>query len=238
MIVSKKFIPSLFTILNAFCGFLSIIESSNNNFEAAALFIFYGGVFDLFDGIVARLLKTSSDFGVELDSLSDVVTFGAAPSFLLYQIYFKNLDGAGIFISSLILAFSAIRLARFNVELTGYDKEKFKGIPTPVSSLTICSYILFYHNKILDNHLSAGVISILAVFLPIMMVSKFKYFALPKLSLTSFKKHSLIFSSIILAVIISVLSKGVLVFPIFMLYIISGIFYTLWEMIKRKQIKN
>jgi CDP-diacylglycerol--serine O-phosphatidyltransferase len=239
MIGAKKLIPSLFTILNAFCGFLSIIESSNSNFDNAAYFIVYASVFDMLDGIVARILKTSSDFGVELDSLSDVISFGAAPSFLLYNLYFNQLNSVGLFISSLVLIFAAIRLARFNVELVGYEKDKFFGLPTPITAITLVSYIVPFHNKILSAQTSEIVIIILSIALPLLMVSKFKYPVLPKVSMSSIKRNKLVFSILVIFIIISILTKGNAVFPICMIYISSGVFFDLYRYVfrqgKRKQ---
>jgi CDP-diacylglycerol--serine O-phosphatidyltransferase len=235
MLVSKKFIPSLFTILNAFCGFMSIINASNGQFETASMFIIYASLFDLFDGFVARLLKTSSDFGVELDSLSDVISFGAAPSFLLYAIFFKSYEGIGIALSSLVMVFSAIRLARFNVELVGYDKDKFKGLPTPLTAITLCSYILFYHNKIFSVDLSTKIIFILATVLPFLMVSRFSYFTLPKINKKSFKSNLHIFIILLVAVFIIAFTKGEALFPFAILYIISGIISSIIKMIFRKK---
>jgi len=235
MLVSKKFIPSLFTILNAFCGFMSIINASNGQFEIASMFIIYGAFFDLFDGFVARLLKTSSDFGVELDSLSDVISFGAAPSYLLYAIFFKYYEGIGIAISSLVMVFSAIRLARFNVELVGYDKEKFKGLPTPITAITLCSYILFYHNKILSPDISSKTIFILAISLPFLMVSRFTYFTLPKINKKSFRKNIYIFIILFITIIIVAVTKGEALFPFAILYILSGILTTILKIIFKKK---
>ncbi len=123
-----SFIPSLFTVLNLFCGFLSVVNASTGNIEAACLFIIYAGLFDAFDGVVARFTGTSSRFGVELDSLADVVSFGAAPSFILYKAYFEQFDGMGIAISALVMIFAALRLARFNTQLVGFDKNYFSGV--------------------------------------------------------------------------------------------------------------
>lgn len=237
MTFSRKFIPSLFTILNAFCGFVSIIHSSQNDFVNASLFIVYAAMFDMFDGIVARMLHSSSDFGVELDSLSDVISFGAAPSFLIYSIYFHKLDGIGLAISSLMMAFSAIRLARFNVELVGYEKDRFYGVPTPVSALTIVSYILLYHNNLFNEKFSEITIFILAIGLPVLMVSKFSYPVLPKINKQNILKNKLVFSVLFIVIIISALSKGVFVFPFLIIYIFSGIFKTLFGF-KTKKLKK
>lgn len=85
------------------------------------MFIIIATLFDAVDGLAARLTKSSSEFGVELDSLSDVISFGLAPSFLIYGIYLNELGDIGVVISSLIMVFAAIRLARFNVQLVGFD---------------------------------------------------------------------------------------------------------------------
>ena len=235
MFVSKKFIPSLFTILNAFCGFLSIVNSANGQFDNAAWFIVYATLFDMFDGIVARLLHTTSDFGVELDSLSDVISFGAAPSFLVYTLFFRNYEGIGTAIASLILVFSAIRLARFNTELIGHDKDIFKGLPTPVASLTICAYTLYYHNNIFSNKISEYIMFILVILLSLLMVSRFAYFATPKINKKTFKKNIPLFVLFVVILAVIAITKGVAGFPIAALYIASGIINTIFKIFfKRK----
>lgn len=223
MIISKRFIPSLFTILNAFCGFYSVVSSSNGDYNTAALFIFYASLFDMFDGIVARILKSSSEFGVELDSLSDVISFGVAPSFLLYSVYFKNFEAIGVAIASMMMAFAAIRLARFNVELVGFEKNKFYGVPTPIAALTIVTYILFFHNLIIPQQESENTILALSITIPLLMVSKFQYPVFPKVSLKSLKTNKLFFSLLLFIILTIIFTKGVASFPVCIFYILSGI---------------
>jgi len=232
MIISRRFIPSLFTILNAFCGFYSVVSSSNGDFNTASLFIFYASLFDMFDGIVARVLKSSSEFGVELDSLSDVISFGVAPSFLLYSVYFKNFEALGVAIASMMMAFSAIRLARFNVELVGLDKNKFYGVPTPIAALTIVTYILFFHNIIFSEEVSKNSIMILSVSIPLLMVSKFQYPVFPKVSWKSFKSNKLIFILLFIVLVIIIITKGVASFPVCIIYILTGVVKSLMNFIK------
>lgn len=234
MILSKKFIPSLFTILNAFCGFLSIIECSKNEFNSSALFIIYAGMFDFFDGIIARFLKSSSKFGVELDSLADVISFGLAPSFLVYNIYFHPYNQLGILFSSPILIFSAIRLARFNVELVGTEKDKFFGLPAPVVAFTLSTYLLLYHNKILTPEFSKYTLFALSILVPILMITKIEYMVFPKINKKFIRVHPYKFSLLIAIIVISIISKGYAVFPLCILYIISGVF----NETKRIVIKN
>ncbi|MCL4279250.1 MAG: CDP-diacylglycerol--serine O-phosphatidyltransferase, partial [Ignavibacteriaceae bacterium] len=135
--LTPSVIPNLFTAMNMFCGFLSIINASEGNYEYSAWLIFVAAVFDALDGLVARLTNSSSELGVELDSLSDVVSFGAAPSFLLYKTFFYSMNTWGILISALPLIAGGFRLARFNIQLVGFSKSFFLGLPIPSAALTI-----------------------------------------------------------------------------------------------------
>lgn len=235
MLISKKFIPSLFTILNAFCGFLSVINSANHEYETAAVFIIIATLFDAVDGLAARLTKSSSEFGVELDSLSDVISFGLAPSFLIYGIYLNELGDIGVVISSLIMVFAAIRLARFNVQLVGFDKDKFNGLPAPMAAMTIVTYILFYHDKILSLSSSRNFLLILSIILPVLMVSRIKYESLPKPSLFAIKKNPIIFVILLIAVIITLATGGEGSFSFCLFYIFSGIIISLKNLIFKKR---
>ncbi len=235
MLFSRKFIPSLFTILNAFCGFMSIINAAKGDFTDACLFIIYASLFDAVDGLAARLTNSSSEFGVELDSLSDVISFGAAPSFLLFSIYMNELGDIGIVLSSLTMVFAALRLARFNVQLVGFDKDKFNGLPAPMTSITICTYILFYHNKILSEQVSQIVIVILSVALPLLMVSRIKYESLPKPSLYSIKKNPLVFIILFIAIILTIATNGEGSFSFCLFYIFTGIVRSTKNLIFRKR---
>jgi len=234
MFISKKFIPSLFTVLNGFCGFMSILNSAKGDIDDACLFIIYAMLFDAFDGVAARLTKSSSKFGVELDSISDVISFGVAPSFVLYYVGLHQLGDAGVVISSLMMVFASIRLARFNVQLTGFDKVKFNGLPAPMASFTLCSYILFYHNKILGEETSSVVILILAFSLPLLMVSRIKYDTLPKPTFAEIKKNPLIFIIIFIAIVLTIITNGEGSFSFCIFYIFSGIIRSTGNLLFRK----
>lgn len=231
--IPRNFIPSLFTILNAFCGFMSIINSAKGEYEQAIWFIVYAALFDAVDGLAARLTKSSSKFGVELDSLSDVVSFGAAPSIMLYYIYFKDHGDIGVFAASLILVFAAIRLARFNVQLVGFDKDYFSGVPVPMAAMTICSYIYFYHNKLFGYALSEKFIIGLAILLPVLMVSKFRYDSIPKVSLKAIKKYPVKFIFLFVGIIICIVTKGEGLFLFCLFYLSTGIFRGVYNQFSR-----
>lgn len=217
-----RFIPSLFTILNLFCGFMSLVHSANANLEQACLFIIYAALFDALDGIVARFTRTSSKFGVELDSLADTISFGAAPSFLLYKFYFYRLDGPGIALAALIMIFAALRLARFNAQLIGFDKNYFSGLPVPASALTIASFFLFYYNRNFSIQASTIFAYVLCILLPVLMVSKLKYDTLPKFSKYDFKIHPVKTILVSLILLLVVVTKGEGLFAFCLFYLSTG----------------
>ncbi len=140
-------VPSFFTLMNLFCGFLSIVQVSQGNMVYGAWLIILAGVFDALDGFMARLTSSSGSFGMELDSLSDVVSFGVAPGFLLYHFGLNQLAFPGTILAALPALCGAIRLARFNVETKVEESPLyFRGMPIPVQAGMIVSFFLFFHD--------------------------------------------------------------------------------------------
>ncbi len=221
--ITKSIVPNLLTLANLYCGFLSIIFASNNDFEKAALSIVLGAFFDMFDGIVARLIGAASELGVQLDSLCDAITFGIAPSYLFYKMYFYQFGSIGMFVSCLPAIAGVYRLARFNVQLTSLeDKKYFNGMPIPSAALTIISYLIFYVN----NNFSLFNINILyfpfyvSIVTSLVMVSKIKFPNLPRPSKNNIKESPVSFIILIIILIATIFTKGKSVFPIMILYII------------------
>lgn len=223
MRITRAVVPSLFTILNIFCGFRSIIHTSQDDYVLAAWFIIMAAIFDMLDGVMARITKSSSDFGVELDSLSDVVSFGAAPAFLVYTIELNTLNGWGMLLSAMPLIFGALRLARFNVQLIGYDKDYFKGLPIPAMAITISSFILKYvdeTNKL--PGLASSLLPIMVVILSLLMVSTIKYDTIPKFSRRGIKQHPLRFTIGIIGVTAIVITRGQALFLFLIFFVATG----------------
>jgi CDP-diacylglycerol--serine O-phosphatidyltransferase len=144
--VTRSIIPNLFTAMNMFAGFLSILNSSQGNYQYAAWLIIIAAIFDALDGAVARLTKSSSELGVELDSLSDIVSFGTAPAVLIFKTYLYNYNTLGVLIAASLILAGGFRLARFNIQLVSFEKTFFKGLPIPIAALTISSFILSYYS--------------------------------------------------------------------------------------------
>jgi CDP-diacylglycerol--serine O-phosphatidyltransferase len=176
-------LPNLFTVSSIFCGIYSILlsseESSSNNFYRAAVAIFFGTFFDAFDGRVARLTKTQSEFGVELDSLADVITFGVAPAILVYKWALSGMGTTGIFICAAYASCGAIRLARFNV-LTHREHETdqsgvsrfFVGLPIPLAAGMIVALVWALNNPGVEGRTPVAVLMVVLSFL---MVSTVRY---------------------------------------------------------------
>ena len=240
MKITRAVVPSLFTVLNMFCGFMSIIHASRGEYINASWFIVLAAGFDSLDGVMARITKSSSEFGVEIDSLSDVISFGAAPAFLVYRMSLYQLEGLGILLSSCLMIFGALRLARFNVQLVGFDKDYFSGLPIPASALTVASFTLNYYSEAsgLDPR-AAFFLPYLSVILGLLMVSKVKYDTLPRISRRALKKEPWKFVFGVLAIIVIFLTGGNAIFPLLLLFIVLGLVryvITTWRrMVTRSQ---
>lgn len=222
MRITRAVVPSLFTVLNMFCGFMSMIHASQGEFISAGWLIILAAGFDAVDGVMARITKSSSEFGVEIDSLSDVISFGAAPAFLVYQVELFRMGSAGILISSLLMVFAGLRLARFNTQLVGFDKDHFIGLPTPVSALTAASFVLNFWNEVDGLGTAGSLLAPLVVLLSLLMVSKVRYDTLPKLSRKTIQKEPWKYIFLALAIIVVFYSAGGAILPLLLLFIFLG----------------
>ncbi len=136
-------LPNFLTTLNMFCGFYSVISSIREEYTTAAWSIIIAAFFDMIDGRVARLTKSTSSFGVEYDSLSDLVSFGFAPSMLIYLGALSGFGRLGWLVAFLFLACGALRLARFNVMANRYSKSFFMGLPIPAAAGMVATFVIF-----------------------------------------------------------------------------------------------
>jgi CDP-diacylglycerol--serine O-phosphatidyltransferase len=213
-----------------FCGFLSILSASEGNYNYAAWLIFVAGLFDALDGLVARLTNSTSELGVELDSLSDIISFGAAPSFLIYKTYFYQMEVWGIILGSLLLIAGGFRLARFNIQLVGFEKSFFLGLPIPSAALTVASFVLAFYNDGFAEPFSLMIIPLIFV-LSYLMISNIRYESIPRFSFRGLKEKPFHFLFIITsAVLIFFLYKRG-IFLTFVFLILIGIFRHLYHKI-------
>jgi CDP-diacylglycerol--serine O-phosphatidyltransferase len=187
-------LPNLITLSSVFAGFYSIIASFNSDFERAAWAIMIAAVFDALDGWVARLTHTATRFGIEMDSLADVISFGVAPGVLVYTWTLSSFGRLGWLGSFFLVACGALRLARFNVQMGSTEKKHFSGLPIPASALVIATTVLAYEEviEILDHlHLARMAEAVgkdywilaLTFLLAGLMVSNIKYHSLKEANL-------------------------------------------------------
>jgi len=168
-------LPSLFTMGNMFCGYACIVYSLRGDFESAAPFIGVAIVLDMLDGRIARLTGTTSAFGMELDSLADVISFGIAPAIMSYAWGLSALGRLGMFSGFLFVSGAALRLARFNIQsATGGDKRYFVGMPSPAAASIPAATVYFFQSPITDYREALPVLAM--VLLPaLLMVSTIRF---------------------------------------------------------------
>ncbi len=167
-------IPSLFTMGNLLCGYIAAVRSLEGQFEAAAIALFVAALLDRVDGWVARLTGTTSAFGVELDSLADVISFGMAPALLAYTWALADLPKWWSVAPFLYLAAGAMRLARFNIQAPAQDKRYFVGLPIPAAACVVAACVFYYPQRVTDS-ITGALVSVLVVCLSGLMVSKVRY---------------------------------------------------------------
>jgi CDP-diacylglycerol--serine O-phosphatidyltransferase len=211
--------------MNLFSGFIAIKSALvDSNFVAAGWYIVLGGIFDMLDGMMARLVNASSEFGVELDSLCDVVTFGVAPSAIVYKAFFYQFPGTGLLLAALPAITGAIRLARFNVQLVGFDKDYFRGLPIPSAAILIISYVMFHHVQLpLDAQRADPWMYVVTFGASVLMVSTVKYDTVPKPSKRNIMAHPFKFGIYLAGIILTIATKGSAIFPLFVLFVMFGV---------------
>jgi len=183
-------VPSMFTLANLFFGIWSIVLASRGEFYRASWYIVIAGVLDMLDGRIARLSKTGSRFGAELDSLVDIVSFGVAPAVLVYHLVFADAGGFAWLFSYGFVMCVALRLARFNTVDVGHaPSESFQGLPSPAAGMTLATYFPFTRTDFYQDQLAALPWSQFMVFLTmglsLAMVSTVRYAKLPRIGVRS-----------------------------------------------------
>lgn len=167
-------LPNLFTTAALFAGFYAIIAAMHGNFDSAAIAIFIAMVFDGMDGRVARLTNTSSAFGEQYDSLSDMVSFGLAPALVMFSWSLHDLGKLGWAAAFIYAACAALRLARFNTQIGIVDKKHFVGLASPAAAAIIASIVWTWHNSEMGE-LAAIPAALITALTGLLMVSNFRY---------------------------------------------------------------
>ena len=212
-------LPNLFTAASIFSGVFSMISAVNGEFNQAAWLILLSLVLDGLDGRVARLTNTCSRFGIEFDSLADIVAFGAAPALLMYLFIGHEFGRFGVVASALFVIFGAVRLARFNVMTSQVEPSVFIGVPIPTAAVFVSLLVLLFEKYGVKSDYGL-IIMILSILVSFLMVSNIRYPSFKKVNFSP--KHMLKLFVVILFLALSIFMypiEGItLIFTLYLLY--------------------
>jgi CDP-diacylglycerol--serine O-phosphatidyltransferase len=218
-------LPSLFTLANLFFGIWSIVLSFQGDFYRASWFIVIAGVLDLLDGTLARMSRSGTRFGAELDSLVDLVSFGVAPAVLIYVLYLSRMGQFAWVFSYGFVVCAALRLARYNVEAAGKPVAGFSGLPSPAAGMTLATYYPFSLTGWYQTQLAglpwSQLLPFLMIALSLAMVSHVHYARLPRIGLRTLR--GLLGLTINLTILgFGIWARDIFFFPLGLAYLTYG----------------
>ena len=223
-------LPNFVTTANMFCGFYSMVASINGDYLLASWAIIAAGVFDMLDGRIARMAKATSQFGVEYDSMSDLLSFGVAPAILLYQWALRPFDRLGWLAAFLFMACGALRLARFNVNTASVPKGYFQGLPIPMAAGMVATFIIF--NQTLSWPPSpATPVLVLTFGLASLMVSTIRFPSFKELNWRSRASFGYLLVGVLSMILIAV-KPEVTLFLLLTTYLCLSLMWNLWVLLR------
>ncbi|MGD8981204.1 MAG: CDP-diacylglycerol--serine O-phosphatidyltransferase [Desulfobacterales bacterium] len=214
-------LPNIFTSLNLFFGFYAVIAVINGKFVAGAVAIIIGVLFDILDGKIARATNTTSKFGIEYDSLADLISFGLAPGLMIYLWSLKPLGRIGWLAAFLFMACGALRLARFNSQVDVISSDHFVGLPIPAGASMVATVVLFCHKFGIEGKINPILILVMMYILSFLMVSTIKYNSFKKPELFKKMNFNVLVSSILILIFIAA-QPSVALFFLALTYVVSG----------------
>jgi CDP-diacylglycerol--serine O-phosphatidyltransferase len=229
-------LPNLITAGSLFCGFFALLRTLQEDFYMAAAFILASGLLDGMDGKIARYTNTTTRFGVEFDSLADVIAFCVAPGILVYAWALEPFGRMGWLAAFLFVVCGALRLARFNLQSSTVESRFFSGLPTPAAAGLIATGVLVYYevgDTGVSRHLTVLIVTYILAFL---MVSTFKYYGFKDIELFRRKPFRWLVIAIILLIVVAYEPEYTL-FGLFFAYFISGPIISLVFVYRRRHPK-
>jgi len=227
-------LPNLFTTVSLFTAFYSIVASTKGQYESAVIAIFIGMIADTLDGRIARLTNTQTEFGAQYDSLSDMVTFGVAPSLLLYNLTLQHLGKIGWLICFVYTAAVALRLARFNTQVEVVDKRYFQGLPCPCAAGVLSALVWLAWQQGTESLSLTILVAVLTFIIAILMVSNVRYASFKELDFKGRVPFLHVLCMVILFAAIAV-NPALVLFLGFFLYVLSGPIKTLLSLHKMRR---
>ena len=226
-------LPNLITTGGLFAGFYGIVATMKGDYQIAAWFILISAVFDALDGKVARLTGTTSRFGVEYDSLVDVVSFGVAPGLLMYSWALQSFGKFGWLAAFLYVVCGALRLARFNIQVNTVESRRFVGLPIPAAAGMVASCVLLFYHLGGSGTIRKVSIVLLIYVLAYLMVSNHSYHSFKDPELVKRQPFSFLVLAIIFIIVI-VAEPEIMLFSMALLYTASGPISSVIKYFKRK----
>jgi CDP-diacylglycerol---serine O-phosphatidyltransferase len=230
-------LPNLFTTAALFAGFYSIVAAMKGLYGTAAITVFIAMIMDALDGRVARLTNTQTEFGVQYDSLSDMVSFGLAPALIAYHWGLAGLGKFGWLVAFAYAACTALRLARFNTQAEKADKRYFQGLACPAAAGLVAGMIWLGNEYEIEGASVSILVVLITVLVAALMVSNFRYYSFKGIDF----KGKVPFVSILVVVLIFVaisLNPSLILFAIFFVYCLSGPIATLWQIKEKRKLKR
>ncbi len=213
-------LPNLFTTGGLFAGFYAVVAAMKGMFDIAAIAIFIAMIADSLDGRVARLTNTTSPFGAEYDSLSDMVAFGIAPSLVVYRWSLIHLGKLGWLVAFCFTAGAALRLARFNVQ-EGISKRYFQGLPSPAAAGVVASMVWASHELILSGQWVVIATALITLAAAILMVSNIRFYSFKELDFKGKVPFRVLLLVVLMFVLVSI-NPPIVLFVCFMSFAFSG----------------
>lgn len=230
-------LPNAFTSLNIFCGFFAIVSAIDQRFETAAVAVIIAVVFDSLDGKIARATNTTSQFGIEYDSLSDLVSFGLAPALVMYMWVLKPMGRVGWLAAFLFATCGALRLARFNSMTDENPSPYFMGLPIPAAA-GMCSAAVLFCSKYSIPYSELPVVFLVGIYLlSFLMVSTIRYESFKKAELFKKMKFNVLVGIILIFIVIAQ-KPQLFLFSLGLIYVSSGPIQALIYMIRSKHEKK
>ena len=227
-------LPNGLTLSGMFFGFYAVLSALNGDYVRAAWAILIATVFDGLDGWVARLTNSTTRFGVELDSLSDLVAFGVAPAILVYTWSLNPFGRVGAAAAFLFVACGALRLARYNIQMGSAEKRSFTGMPIPAAGVIIATLVIFYENISEDRPEKSILILLLTVVLAILMISTMRFHGAKEIDFKKRKPFWVLVIFVIL-IVVTVVHPPVALFSFAMVYLFWGIIENAYLLYKKKK---
>jgi CDP-diacylglycerol--serine O-phosphatidyltransferase len=218
-------LPNLFTTLNLFAGFYAIVQGMNHEFEKAAIAIFVAMVLDSLDGRVARMTRTQSAFGAEYDSLSDMVSFGAAPALVMYEWALRDMGRIGWIAAFVYCVGAALRLARFNTQLSVADKRWFTGLPSPAAAAVVAGMIWVFNDYQVKGGDVKWFAAAITIYAGVTMVSNVKFYSGKDINLRRAVPFSVVLA-IVVALLAITIEPPIVLWGVMLAYGVSG--YVWW----------